>query len=101
MTKKPDPKLVELARLVRQLETLRKQQAATQAEMIRACVTQMGIDVNSYRMRGHETYSEKMTQTKENKRLKAQAPLYLLALATQLENFAASGNLTLSSIEGD
>lgn len=105
--KQPDPKLVELARLYHEMEVLRKSQAATQARMIRACVTTMSLDTGHYRIRGHESYIERAKIVEENKRNKAAAPLYLLALATQLENYAGvyntkpSDNLMVSSTKGE
>lgn len=105
--KKPDPTLVAVAKAYRELEVLRKQQAATIAELIRACVTTMSFDVNSYRVRGYESYSQKQEIIAENKRDKAAAPLYLLSLATHLENYAGvyndtpSGSLTVSSARGE
>lgn len=71
-----------------ELVALKVRQAATQAELIRGCVAELRSDPNTYRLRGHETYSEAARIRQENRENKALALLYLEWLATNLEREA-------------
>lgn len=81
----PPKTVVKLVENVRELLDLRRRQQLTQAELIRWCVNALQIDVQHYRLRGHETYHEKIAIIAENKEFKKKALIYLDWLATQLE----------------
>jgi len=89
----PRETVEEMAARFRELRELHRQQQATMAEMIRACVTNLDIDVNAHGMRGHETASQQIRQLNKNKANKAQARLYLLMLATSLEDQSGAFDL--------
>ena len=103
----PRATLVAVAESFNALKVLERQRAATQAEMIRACLAAIRMDVSTYRCRHLDTYSkERVDQVRKNKKDQAQAFIYLEALATMLEDQSAaalSDNLTTSapSTEGE
>lgn len=74
-----------LAKNIRDLQELERRRAATQAELIRGCVTCLRMDSRSYRLRGHESSTERARIIKENYENQSKAMLYLEWLATQLE----------------
>lgn len=82
-----DPKLVELARLVAEQEQLRANQQRLMAQMIRECVRLLTAP-DTYGLRGHETAAERGRRIAKNRKQKKLVPLYLEALATQLEDAA-------------
>lgn len=93
-------KLVEIAKLHHHLEELRAQQAATMARMIRGCLDKIEMDPATYNLRGHESYRRRSEIVKENRRDQKLAKLYLIALATSLEDQALRLPESLPSIEG-
>lgn len=96
----PKAKLVELAALFGKLEEARRKEKGLIAEMIRACLFWLEVDVTTYRVRGHETFGDRQKIVTENRENKAKAKLYLQHLATKLEDESVSGNLTQST-EGE
>jgi hypothetical protein len=93
-------KLEQVAKHYRELEDLRARQAATQALMIRGCLEKLLMDPNTHNMRGHEGFGQRSKQIKKNRRDKHLAELYLIALATSLEDQALRLPETSTSIEG-
>jgi len=89
----PRETVEEMAARFRELRQLQRQQQATMAEMIRACVANLDIDVENHGMRGHETGAQRIDQRNKNKANKAQARLYLLTLATSLEDQSGAFDL--------
>lgn len=85
----PRGKVEELARLVKAQRVLQAQRAATQAQMIRACLDALLMDPGTHRMRGHEELADRRRIKQENVERRAMAVLHLQALATMLEDAAA------------
>ncbi len=95
MAQTPDDKMVpratleEIAAQVRDLMALRDKQLLTIAEMVRACVFWLRIDVQKHRCGHLAAYSrERAAQVSKNKQEQARAMAYLEALATRIEDSA-------------
>ena len=80
------PGFRQFAELARELIDLHAQKALTQAQLIRWCVGKLRQDPSSARLRGFETYGERMRIIKENHKHREAALLYLEWLATGLED---------------
>ena len=85
----PRATLVAVAEGFHALKALERQRAATQAEMIRACLVAIRMDVHSYRC-GHlsQFSKERREQVRKNKEDQKKAFIYLEVLATMLEDQA-------------
>lgn len=86
----PRETVEKLAEHIREFIRLQGVKAGAQAELIRWCVTVLLKDPDSYRMRGHEGYTDKKRIRSENLRNRRKAFIYLQWLATQLEDQADS-----------
>lgn len=97
-------KLREFRDLIYEKEALQRKEKATMAEMIRACLAAIRMDVQNYRCGHLSQYSKERTeQVRKNKQDQKKAFIYLEVLATMLEdqaNLKPSDDLTLSN-EGE
>jgi len=82
----PFDKVKQIADSFHELMSLRDKEGATQAQIIRWCVTELRSDPNTHRMRDHEGYIAQQKQRAENRRNQKLALLYLEWLATKLED---------------
>lgn len=79
-------KVRQIAESMHQLRQLNAERMATQAQLIRWCVTALRIDPEKYRISGFELSSKRKVIIAENRRNQQLAYVYLDLLATQLED---------------